>query len=49
MSQESTDVFEEILGFPLRRDIYLSLDLTPRAKPIYETSNVMSEPKLKEL
>jgi hypothetical protein len=43
------DVFGEILGFPPKRDIFFSIDLVPRATPMYKTPYIMGIPKLNEL
>jgi hypothetical protein len=46
--QEFEDVFQEILGFPPKREIGFSIDLVPGATPISKTPYIMSTPKLKE-
>jgi hypothetical protein len=45
--QEFEDVFQEIPGFPPRREIYFSIDLVPRAAPVSKTPYRMSTPELK--
>jgi hypothetical protein len=47
--QEFEDVFQEILGFPPKREINLSIDLVPRVALVSKTSYIMSTPELKEL
>jgi hypothetical protein len=47
--QEFKDVFQEIPGFPPKREIYFSIDLVPRATPVSKTPYRMSTPELKEL
>jgi hypothetical protein len=47
--QEFEDVFQEISGFPLEREIDFSIDLVPRASSISKTPYKMSTPELKEL
>jgi hypothetical protein len=43
------DVFREVLGLLLKRDINFSINLMPRAAPVSKTPYRMSTPKLKEL
>jgi hypothetical protein len=43
------DVFREILGLPLKRDIDFSIDLVPRVAPVSKTPYRVGTPKLKEL
>jgi hypothetical protein len=47
--QESEDVFQEILGLPLRREIDFSIDLVPGASLVAKTPYRMSTIELKEL
>jgi hypothetical protein len=48
--REYRDVFpEEVPGLPLRRDIYFSIELAPRAVPVSRTPYRMSTPELVEL
>jgi hypothetical protein len=47
--QKFEDVFQEILGFPPRREMDFSIDLVPGAAPVSKTPYRMSTPKLKEL
>ena len=47
--KEYKDVFEELLGLPLKRDIYFSIDLIRGATPVSKTPYRMSVPELKEL
>jgi hypothetical protein len=47
--REFEDVFQEITGFPPKREIDFSIDLVPRATPVSKTPYKMSTPKLKEL
>jgi hypothetical protein len=47
--QEFEDVFQEIPGLPLRREIYFSIDLVPGAALVSKTPYKMSTPELKEL
>jgi hypothetical protein len=48
--REYTDVFsEEVPGLPLRRDIDLSIELTPGVVPVSRTPYRMSTPELVEL
>jgi len=42
-------VFVEILGITPKRDIYLCIDLVPRASLVSKTPYKMGTPKLKEL
>jgi hypothetical protein len=49
MLKEFEDVFKEIPGFLLKRDIDLSINLMPRAAPVSKTPYRMSTPELKEL
>jgi hypothetical protein len=43
------DMFEEFLGFPLKKDIDLSIHLIPEAYPISNTPYKMSTPEIKQL
>jgi hypothetical protein len=43
------DVFQEIHGFPSKRDIYFSIDLVPGDTPVSKTPYRMSTQELKEL
>jgi hypothetical protein len=45
--QEFEDVFQEIPGFPPRREIDLSINLVPGAAPVSKTLYRMSTPELK--
>jgi hypothetical protein len=45
--QEFEDVFQEIPGFPPRREIDFSINLVPRAAPVSKTPYIMSTPELK--
>jgi hypothetical protein len=45
--QEFEYVFQEIPGFPPKREIYFSIDLVLGASPISKTPYIMSTPKLK--
>ena len=47
--QEFEDVFQEILGFPPRREIDFSIDLVLGATPVSKTPYRMRTPDLKEL
>jgi hypothetical protein len=47
--QEFEDVFQEIPGFPPRREIDFSIDLVPRASLVSKTPYKMRTQKLKEL
>jgi hypothetical protein len=47
--REFEDVFQEIPGFPPRREIDFSIDLVPGATPVSKTPYRMSTPELKEL
>jgi hypothetical protein len=47
--QEFEDVFQEIPGFPPRREIDFSIDLVPGVAPVSKTPYRMSTPELKEL
>jgi hypothetical protein len=47
--KEFEDVFQEIPGFPLKREIYFSIDLVPGVIPISKTPYKMSTSELKEL
>jgi hypothetical protein len=47
--QEFEDVFQEIPGFPPKREIYLSIDLVPRVSLVSKTPYKMSTTELKEL
>jgi hypothetical protein len=47
--QEFEDVFQEIPGFPPKREIDFSIDLVPGAAPVSKTPYRMSTPELKEL
>jgi hypothetical protein len=47
--KEFEDVFKEILGFPLKRDIDLSINMLFGAAPVSKTPYKMSTPELKEL
>jgi hypothetical protein len=47
--QEFEDVFQEIPGFPPRREIYFSIDLVLGAALVSKTPYRMSTQKLKEL
>jgi hypothetical protein len=42
-------VFGELIELPLKRDIDVSIDLMPRATPVFKNTYKMSTPKLKEL
>jgi len=42
-------VFGEFLGLSPKRDIDLSIDLIPRAAPVFKTHYKISTPELKEL
>jgi hypothetical protein len=46
---EFEDVFQEILGFPPRREIYFSIDLVPGISPVSKKPYIMSTLELKEL
>jgi hypothetical protein len=46
---EFEDVFQEIPGFPPRREIDFSIDLVSGAAPVSKTPYRMSTPELKEL
>jgi hypothetical protein len=43
------DVFQEVPGLPLKRDIDFSVNLMPGATPVSKTPYRMSTPELKEL
>jgi hypothetical protein len=43
------DIFEEILGFPPKRDIEFSIDLVPGPAPMSKTTYKMVTLELKEL
>ena len=47
--QEFEDIFQEILGFPPKREIYFSIDLVPGTTPVSKTPYIMSIVELKEL
>jgi hypothetical protein len=47
--QEFEDVFQEILGFPPKREIYFSIDLVPGASTVSKTPYRMITLELKEL
>jgi hypothetical protein len=47
--QKFEDVFQEILGFPPKREIDFSIDLVPRVALVSKTPYRMSTPELKEL
>jgi hypothetical protein len=47
--QEFEYVFQEIPGFPPKREIDFSIDLVPGASPVSKTPYIMSTPELKEL
>jgi hypothetical protein len=47
--QEFEDVFQEIPGFPPKREIDFSIDLVPGVSPVSKTPYIMSTPELKEL
>jgi hypothetical protein len=47
--QEFEDVFQEIPGFPPKREIDFSIDLVPGVSPVSKTPYRMSTPELKEL
>jgi hypothetical protein len=47
--QEFEYVFQEIPGFPPKREIDFSIDLVPGATPVSKTPYIKSTPKLKEL
>jgi hypothetical protein len=47
--QEFEDVFQEMPGFPPRREIDFSIDLVPGVAPVSKTPYKMSTPELKEL
>jgi hypothetical protein len=42
--QEFEDVFQEILGFPPKREIYFSIDLVPGVAQVSKTPYKMSTP-----
>jgi hypothetical protein len=46
---EFKDVFQEVPGLPLKRDIDFSINLIPGAVPVLKAPYRMSMPKLKEL
>jgi hypothetical protein len=43
------DVFIQILGFPLKRDIDFSIYLVSGVSPVSKTPYIMGTPELKEL
>jgi hypothetical protein len=45
--QEFEYVFQEIPGFPPKREIDFSIDLVPGASPVSKTPYRMSTPELK--
>ncbi len=45
--QEFADVFQEVSGLPLKRDINFSIDLVLGSVPTYKTPYRMGTPKLK--
>ena len=47
--QEFEDVFQEIPGFPQKREIYFSIDLVLGAAPVSKTPYRISKSELKEL
>jgi hypothetical protein len=47
--QEFEDLFQEIPGFPPKREMDLYIDLVPGAAPVSKTPYIISTPKLKEL
>jgi hypothetical protein len=46
--KEFEDVFQEVLGLPLKRDIDFSINLMPGAAPVSKAPYRMSTPELKE-
>jgi hypothetical protein len=46
--KEYEDVFKEIVGFPLKIDIYFSINLMSRATHVSKTRYRMSTPELKD-
>jgi hypothetical protein len=47
--QEFEDIFQEIPWFPPKREIYLSIDLVPRAAPVSKIPYIMSTQELQEI
>jgi hypothetical protein len=47
--KEFKDVFQEVPGLPLRRDIDFSINLMPGTTPVSKAPYIMSTPELKEL
>jgi hypothetical protein len=45
--QEFEDIFKEIPGLPLRREIYFAIDLVPGVDRVSKTHYRMSTPELK--
>jgi hypothetical protein len=46
---EFKDIFQEVHGLPLKRDIDFSINLMPGAAPVSKSPYRMSTPELKEL
>jgi hypothetical protein len=47
--KEFKDIFQEVPGLPLKRDIDFSINLMPRATPVSKAPYRMSTPEIKEL
>ena len=47
--KEFEDVFQEVPGLPLKRDIDFSINLMPGATPVSKSPYIMGTPELKEL
>jgi hypothetical protein len=47
--KELKDVFQEVLGLPLKRDINFAINLIPGVAPVSKAPYRMSTPELKEL
>jgi predicted aspartyl protease len=47
--KEFKDIFQEVPGLPLKRDIDFSINFMPRAAPVSKAPYRMSTPELKEL
>jgi hypothetical protein len=47
--KEFEEVFQEVLGLPLKRDIDFSVNLMPGVAPVSKSPYIMSTPELKEL
>jgi hypothetical protein len=47
--KEFKDVFQEVIGLPLKRDINFSINLMPGAGPMSKAPYRISTPELKEL